>query len=164
MQKQFYLVMVILFGLAMVAGCASTTDVEEAPAAEQTAPEPEEVAVQEPVPVAEPEPEMPLASVFYFDYDDATLRPYAIEALEEHAERLKTNSQVIRIEGHADERGTEAYNQELGQRRAEAVRDLLISKGVSASQIQTVSYGEKNPDITGSGEPVWQKNRRVVLK
>ena len=75
-----------------------------------------------------------------------------------------SNSQVIRIEGHADERGTEAYNQELGQRRAEAVRDLLISKGVSASQIQTVSYGEKNPDITGSGEPVWQKNRRVVLK
>lgn len=165
MRNQFYLLAINLFVLSLIAGCSSTSEVAEAPPAQEATVQ-EEVAVQEPAQVAEPEPEpeMPPATVFYFDYDDATLRPNVREAIEEHAERLKNNSQVVRIEGHADERGTEAYNKELGQRRAEAVRDLLISMGVSSNQIETVSYGENNPDVLGQGEAVWQKNRRVVLK
>ena len=107
---------------------------------------------------------MALDTIFYFDFDDANIRPDARAEIEAHAERIKSSDQIVRIEGHADERGTEAYNRELGQRRAEAVRDLLVSMGVQSSQIKTVSLGEQNPVILGSGESVWQKNRRVELK
>lgn len=162
MQKQFYLSIVTLIVLALSAGCSSMSDVVEEPPAQEAAPQP--VAAPEPV-QAEPEPqEEELQTTFYFDYDDATLRPGAVPVIEAHAERLKTNAQVIRIEGYADDRGTEAYNKELGQRRAEAVRDLLITMGVNSSQIETVSYGEQNPQASGSGEFIWQQNRRVVLK
>jgi len=152
---------VLLFVLALTAGCSTMSDVAEEPLAQEPAPEP--TAAQESV-QAEPEPEITLKTAFYFDYDDATLRPDAHQAIKAHAERLKSNSQVIRIEGYADERGTEAYNKELGQRRADAVRELLISMGVSSSQIETVSFGEQRPLVLGKGETVWQKNRRVELK
>ena len=161
MQNQIYLVVLLFFVLVFSAGCSGTGDVVEEAPVQEAAPEP--TIAQEPV-QPEPEPEMALETTFYFDFDDATLRPNVRQAVEAHAERLKTNSQVIRIEGYADERGTEAYNEQLGKRRAEAVRDLLVSMGVSSSQIETVSYGEKNPLMVGSGEDVWQKNRRVELK
>jgi len=163
MRNQLHSVIVSLFVIILIAGCSSTPEIAEAPPTPEATPQ-EEVAVQEPVQAEESEPEMPLETVFYFDYDDATLRPSVREAIEEHAKRLKENTLVIKIEGHADERGTEEYNRELGQRRAEAVRDLLISMGVNSSQIETISYGESNPDIVGHNEAVWQKNRRVVIK
>ena len=161
MQNQLYPTIAISFVLALTAGCSSMSDVVETPQAQETAPE--IIADQEPAQI-ETNPEIALETTFYFDFDDATLRPNVRQAIEAHAERLKTDSQVIRIEGYADERGTEAYNKELGQRRADAVRDLLISMGVRSSQIQTVSFGEKKALSLGSGETVWQKNRRVELK
>jgi len=163
MRNQLHPVIVSLFVLTLIAGCSSTPQMAESPSAPDATPQ-EEVAAQEPVQAEEPEPGMPLETVFYFDYDDATLRPGVREAIEEHAKRLKENTLAVRIEGHADERGTETYNKELGQRRAEAVRDLLISMGVNSSQIETISYGESNPDVAGHNEAVWQKNRRVVIK
>ena len=164
MRNQFYLLVVLLFTSAFIGGCSTMSDVAQEPEAQPTqeAP-PEQAAIQEP---AQPSPksEVTLQTTFYFDFDDATLRADVREVLEAHAERIKTESQVVRIEGYADDRGTEAYNKELGQRRAEAVRDLLISKGVSANKIETVSFGEKNPQVSGGGEIAWQQNRRVVLK
>ncbi|WP_455200050.1 OmpA family protein [Kaarinaea lacus] len=164
MRNEFYKVLVSLFTLAVVAGCSTTSEMIEEPTvqAEQEA-VPEQVAIQEPAQAA-PEADVTLQTTFYFDFDDATLRPDVREVLAAHAERIKTESQNVRIEGYADDRGTETYNKALGQRRAEAVRDLLISKGVNASQIETLSFGEKNPQASGSGEIVWQQNRRVVLK
>ena len=161
MRNQFYLAVILLFVLAFLAGCSSVSDVVEEPPVQNAAPEP--ASIQEPV-QTEPESKITLETSFYFDFDDATLRPDAHQAIQAHAERLKSNSQVIRIEGYADERGTEEYNKELGQRRADAVRDLLISMGVSSSQIETVSFGEQRPLVLGSGETIWQKNRRVELK
>lgn len=170
MRNQFYPAVVILFVLAFIAGCSSTPEaVEEAPT--QATP-PEQAAVQEePVrqepaqqSTPEPEPEVALETIFYFDFDDTTLRFGDRSAIEAHAEQIKSGSQVIRIEGHADERGTEAYNKQLGQRRANAVRDLLISMGVNSGQIETVSYGEQNPKALGSSEDAWQKNRRVEIR
>jgi peptidoglycan-associated lipoprotein len=161
MQNQYHKIVVSLFVLTFFAGCSSTSDVVEEAPVQQASSEP--VAAQEP---AQPQPEATIAleTIFYFDYDDATLRPGARAEIEAHAERIKSSEKIVRIEGHADERGTDTYNKELGQRRAEAVRDLLVSMGVHSSKIETVSLGEKSPVILGSGESVWQKNRRVELK
>ncbi|MGD8571976.1 MAG: OmpA family protein [Gammaproteobacteria bacterium] len=164
MRNLFYLIKVCFVTLVFLAGCSSTPEVVEEAPPQEAAPEPV-VQQQEPVePEPAPEPEIALDTIFYFDYDDATVQPSAREIIQAHAERLMSNAESIRIEGYADERGTEAYNRELGQRRAEAVRDILVSMGVDSGQIETVSYGESNPLVVGSGESAWQQNRRVELK
>lgn len=161
MRKQSLLLFVSFIVVGFLAGCSSTSDVIEEPQAQESTPE--MAAAQEPV-QPESNTEVELASVFYFDVDDATVRPSAVEVIKEHAERIKSSAQTVTIEGHADERGTDTYNQELGKRRADAVKDILISMGVNSNKIETVSYGEKNPLAFGSNEMSWQKNRRVELK
>ena len=69
----------------------------------------------------------------------------------------------MRLEGHADERGTREFNLALGERRAQSVRELIMLQGVSGNQIDVVSYGEEKPAVVSSGEEAWQKNRRVEL-
>ncbi|MBX2809716.1 MAG: peptidoglycan-associated lipoprotein Pal [Cellvibrionaceae bacterium] len=104
-----------------------------------------------------------LESVFYFDFDQSTLRADTRTALLAQAAYLKTNPQAIRLEGHADERGTREYNMALGERRALAIRDFLRLEGVN-SPIEVVSYGEERPAVFGSNDASWQQNRRVELK
>ncbi len=104
-----------------------------------------------------------LATVFYFEFDSAVLVPEARAALMAHAEYARNASKSVRLEGHADERGSREYNMALGERRANAVRDFLVLQGVSSSRIETVSYGEERPAVLGSGESTWSKNRRVEL-
>lgn len=104
-----------------------------------------------------------VATVFYFEFDSAVLLPAARAALIAHAEYLRNASRSVRLEGHADERGTREYNMALGERRANAVRDFLVLQGVSSSNIETVSYGEERPAEMGSSESSWSKNRRVEL-
>ena len=163
-----YPIIGILVCAMMFTGCSSTSEVvEEAPPEQTAAPEP----VAEPTPppvvmqeVPEPEPEPVLDTVFYFDFDQASLRPEARAMLSEHAARIKQTDSTVRIEGYADERGSEQYNKALGERRANAVKEFLVSMGVSASNIQTVSYGESNPRADGKDESAWQENRRVEIK
>ena len=69
----------------------------------------------------------------------------------------------VKIEGHADERGTTEYNLALGGRRANAVKDALVAIGVNQDQLETVSYGEERPAMQGSNEEAWAQNRRAVL-
>jgi peptidoglycan-associated lipoprotein len=69
----------------------------------------------------------------------------------------------VRLEGHADERGSREYNIGLGERRAQAVRQVLMLQGVPATQITTVSYGEERPAVAGSSEEAWERNRRVEI-
>lgn len=104
-----------------------------------------------------------LESVFYFEFDQSSLRPDVRAALLAQAAYLKANPQAVRLEGHADERGTREYNMALGERRALAIRDFLRFEGVN-SAIEVVSYGEESPAVFGSGESSWQQNRRVELK
>ena len=104
-----------------------------------------------------------LATVFYFEFDSAILSSEARVALSAHAEYIKDQSAEVRLEGHADERGSREYNMALGERRAKAVADYLKLQGVSASLIETVSYGEERPVMMGSSESSWAKNRRVEL-
>ena len=74
---------------------------------------------------------------------------------------MKSMSNTLIIAGFTDERGTEDYNRGLGEKRAQAVRDALISQGVSGGRIQTVSFGEEMPADPGSGESAWAMNRRA---
>lgn len=103
-------------------------------------------------------------TVFYFDFDKALLKPEARAALLEHAEVLKASPRSIRLEGHADERGTREYNMALGERRANSVKEFLVLQGVSGSLIEVISYGEERPEAFGSSDDSWALNRRVELK
>lgn len=105
-----------------------------------------------------------LETVVYFDFDQSTLKPDSRALLLAHAERLRGASVSVRLEGHADERGSREYNMALGERRANAVRDFLVVQGVSASSLEVISYGEERPAVSGSGESAWSQNRRVEIK
>jgi peptidoglycan-associated lipoprotein len=104
--------------------------------------------------------EAPLADAL-FDYDQSTIRDDARAVLQRNAEYLKRwPSTRITIEGHADSRGTNEYNLGLGDRRAAAVRDYLVSLGIMADRMLTVSRGEETPVCTEETEACWQRNRR----
>jgi len=97
----------------------------------------------------------------YFDYDESTLRMDARTDLEKDAQWLKRFPSVqVLLEGHCDDRGTEAYNLALGQQRAVAARDYLVSLGVAESRIRTVSYGKERPFCEAQTDGCWQENRR----
>lgn len=110
-----------------------------------------------------PEEKPYIETMFFFEFDSTVLSPEARKALIAHAAVLKEEPVAIRLEGHADERGTREYNIALGERRALAVRDFLRFEGVT-SAIEVVSYGEERPLSPTSNESSWQLNRRVELK
>ncbi len=102
----------------------------------------------------------------YFDYDKHTLRPDAIKALQADSTELRDivvqyTDYRVTIEGHADERGSEAYNMALGDARAKAARDYLSSIGIPAAQLAIISYGKGRPVCEEHDEACWQKNRRI---
>ncbi|HLT63760.1 MAG TPA: peptidoglycan-associated lipoprotein Pal [Pseudohongiella sp.] len=104
-------------------------------------------------------------TVFYFDFDVAEFQPSDRETLIVHARNLASNpNRRIRLEGHADERGTREYNLALGERRANSIRDFLIVNGASRNQIETVSYGEERPAVVGQTEAAYRQNRRVEIQ
>jgi len=106
-----------------------------------------------------------LRTVFYFDFDKSTVQADGMADLEGHARYLSANPNAnVRLEGHADERGTREYNMALGERRALAVARFLQVNGVSPSQIETISYGEEKPAVLGHDRSAWAQNRRVELK
>ena len=97
----------------------------------------------------------------YFDLDKADIRADARAALSKTADFLKNYPQLkVTIEGHCDERGSTEYNLSLGDRRASAVKQYLVSLGISADRISTVSYGKEKPFCMESNESCWQQNRR----
>ena len=106
-----------------------------------------------------------LTMIIYFDFDQSELRSEYGDLLQRHANRLSTDGRMrVRLEGHADERGSREYNIGLGERRAQAVRRMLLIQGASASQISTVSFGEERPASMGSDEEAYQLNRRVEIR
>ncbi len=100
----------------------------------------------------------------YFGYDQYDLTPEARSTVERQAQWMKTYPNVsVMVEGHCDERGTREYNLALGEKRANAVRNYLISNGVQAGRVQSISYGKERPAIMGADETSWAQNRRGVL-
>ena len=106
-----------------------------------------------------------LTNVILFDFDSAEVRADFTDIVARHALQLANDSSMrVRLEGHADERGSREYNIGLGERRSQAVRRMLMIQGASASQISTVSFGEERPVAFGSDEDSWAQNRRVEIK
>jgi peptidoglycan-associated lipoprotein len=102
--------------------------------------------------------------VVYFDFDSSDIRADFNSMLAAHGQYLSGNAGVqLRLEGHADERGSREYNIGLGERRAQAVRRVLMLQGATADQLTTVSYGEERPAVFGSDEESYNLNRRVEL-
>jgi peptidoglycan-associated lipoprotein len=98
----------------------------------------------------------------YFDYDKADIRTDARDALSQTAQFLRSYPQLkIVVEGHCDERGSTEYNLALGDRRAAAAKQFLVSLGITADRLETVSYGKEKPFCSASTEECWQQNRRA---
>jgi len=109
--------------------------------------------------------EAAMTMVIYFDFDQSDLRPEYADVLARHASGLSNSRRTsIRLEGHADERGSREYNIGLGERRSQSVRRMLLIQGASSDQISTVSFGEERPAAFGSDEDSYQQNRRVEIK
>jgi len=168
--------------LALVAiaavGCKKTpppvTTTPEQPAVESSPP-PEPVKEQPMKPAVEEAPaparsmtadeynRQGILKTVYFDFDKYEVRPDMRPALEANADELKGQLSAFRVvlEGYCDERGTSEYNMTLGDRRANAVKQYLVTLGVPASRIRVVSYGEERPADPGHNEQAWARNRRV---
>ena len=102
--------------------------------------------------------------LIYFDFDQSDIDSEFNSIIAAHGDRLANNSSLnIRLEGHADERGSREYNIGLGERRAQAVRRLLLLQGATNEQITIVSYGEERPVVVGSNEESYSLNRRVEI-
>ena len=167
------------FAVALVSGCASKP-------AEVVVVDEEPEVISQPIETAAPvAPPKPAWSVqhgvlyelnssdeyvavgngkFYFDFDQAMVKRQGHAVLNKHARYLAANSGArVRLEGHADERGTREYNLALGERRANAIRAYLTSQGASNYQAEVISYGEEKAAADGHDESSWSMNRRVEL-
>ena len=98
----------------------------------------------------------------FFGYDSAELDEDAQELLQDQVAWIKQHNVSVTIEGHCDERGTREYNLALGEKRAQSVKNYLISLGVAANNVSTISYGKERPAVVGSNDGAWSQNRRSV--
>ncbi|MBL8202291.1 MAG: peptidoglycan-associated lipoprotein Pal [Chromatiales bacterium] len=102
--------------------------------------------------------------IIYFEFDRFDIKPEYNAILQAHARYLSSNpSARVRLEGHADERGSREYNIGLGEKRAQSVRNVLLLQGGVSDQIATVSFGEERPAVIGSDDEAWSLNRRVEI-
>jgi len=98
----------------------------------------------------------------YFDFDKYNLRADAKASLDANFALLQEfPDAIIKVEGHCDERGTVEYNISLGEKRARAVMDYLVGKGIAAARLSIISYGKERPVDPGHNEAAWSKNRRA---
>lgn len=106
-----------------------------------------------------------MTSTIYFDFDRSELTDQARSTLDQKVPILRANPNLtIRIAGHTDERGSDQYNQALGQRRAAAARRYLIAQGIPESRVEIVTFGESRPAAMGSDEGAWSQNRRAEFE
>lgn len=111
------------------------------------------------------DPNNPLSKqTIYFELDSSQVKQEFVPVVAAHAQYLSSHpNQHVILAGHADERGSSEYNIALGEQRAKSVERMMRSQGVTASQLEIVSYGEEKPAVSGSGESAWQMNRRVEV-
>ena len=165
--KKILTTVVALASLALLAGCPKKVDTQPTPPPQQTADTSgvgDANANVDNTDAAGPSGELLSKRVIYFDFDRADIRSDSQSVVAAHAQYLARNAnQKVRLEGHADERGSREYNIGLGERRAQAVRRALLLQGVAEVQLTTVSYGEERPAEAGSTEEAYSKNRRVEI-
>jgi peptidoglycan-associated lipoprotein len=174
LSRRASLAAMIILSVASLADCATKPKYPTATAAPPPTP-----AAPPPAPEATPAPLPPTVStspsagsvqdfvihagdLVYFDYNEFKVREDARAILDRQAAWLQRYPAVhVRIEGNCDERGTREYNFALGSRRANAVRDYLVAKGLSTARIETISYGKEKPIDTGADEHAWALNRNA---
>jgi peptidoglycan-associated lipoprotein len=151
--------MSLLAGVLLLAACAETPPTTggagaggaAAPAATTVQPGSKEDFVQN------------VGDRVFFDFDKSDIKPEGRQVLQRQADWLKKYPNVtVTVEGHCDERGTREYNLALGERRATAVKKMLLALGVPANRVSTISYGKERPAVVGSNEAAWAQNRRGV--
>ncbi len=176
-----YRIALIVGGLLWLTGCATTpaetpasttatapVKVADAPKAPPAPVKTRSMSAAKPAPVMRhplDDPSSPLAQrTFYFDFDLSTIRPEYRDGIVAHGSYLADHaSAAVTLAGHADERGSRPYNMALGERRANAVRDLMLLSGAASSQIAVISYGEERPVNPAHNEAAWSQNRRVEI-
>ncbi len=170
----------LLLSLPLAAGCKARPRSPEAappPSVEMKTEEVREPEAarpwQEPKPAEEPIRSTPSAEAddfnrqkvlktIYFDFDRYTIKDESKDTLRQNAQWIKDHAQFhVVVEGHCDERDTQEYNLALGERRASATRQYLVSLGVPANRLRTISYGEERPAADGHNESAWSRNRRA---
>ena len=151
LHRRFLILSAILFGLS----ACTTTSIERTSDA---------TAVSASTTNVYSESSLTSSSTVYFSYDNYNIDSIGSDKIKNLAAIIKKNGLNVRVEGHCDERGTREYNLALGERRANAIAELLIINGVSKANIMTVSYGEEKPSARGSNESAWSKNRRALIK
>jgi|TARA_B110000285_G_C14969529_1_gene535826 peptidoglycan-associated lipoprotein len=165
---------ILILSLTGLAACSSTGEEAEGSVAETesgvdaTTRRAQELEAEASARAAAAEERMALnalsTTVFYFDFDVSEFRQADRDVMTYHAKDLAANpSKRIRLEGHADERGTREYNLALGERRANGMLNFLIVNGAARSQIEVVSYGEERPAERGQNDAAYQQNRRVEI-
>ena len=135
-----------------------------APSPAPAPPAPAAAAAPAPAPRPVPKEFMAVAALkeVYFDFDKYDIRPEDAKTLDANATWLKSNGDnLVLIEGHCDERGTNEYNLALGERRAKSTMNYLVSQGIQANRITIISYGEERPVCNEKTEACWAKNRRA---
>ena len=143
----------VLMAVALLTACSSTKDEASAPVAQ--------APTSSIVPGSAEDFRVNVGDTVFFDLDQHSVRADAQSVLQKQAAWLKQYPQVkLLVEGHCDERGTREYNLALGDRRAYAVKEFLVSLGVDASRLQTKSFGKERPTCSESDESCWQQNRR----
>ena len=163
-----FLIILTLFSV----GCASQTTSEPQPTKLEpikvvkkqqklepvfTAPVKKEKSILLPKP-----PQHPIT--VYFNYNSSELNDEAKSIIDLHVQFLKTYSEIsVTLEGHADIRGSDEYNEELGNQRVQAIKEILISEDVNINQINLISYGETKPVVMGDNEKAWRSNRRAIF-
>src|SRR5438309_276683 len=157
----------ILGGLLLLAACSSAP--EPAPGGPPGGPGgagmggPGGIGSRNALPGSQQDLEASAGDRVFFAFDRSDITPEAQEILARQADWLRRYPNVtVTIEGHCDERGTREYNLALGERRAQAVKNVLVASGIPASRISTISYGKERPAVVGSREEAYAQNRRAV--
>jgi peptidoglycan-associated lipoprotein len=156
----------LVFSLMLFAGCTDKPPEQPPPPPQQPTTDTSGVdnSAATTEDAAGPSGELLSKRIVYFDFDSADIRADSQTVVGAHARYLAANAnQKIRLEGHADERGSREYNIGLGERRSQSVRRALLLQGVAEVQIATVSYGEERPAEAGSSEQAYAANRRVEI-
>jgi peptidoglycan-associated lipoprotein len=152
----------LLGALLMLAACSSTPP-EAPPPGPPGPPGGAGIGSRNIVPGSQQDLEASAGDRVFFAFDRADISPEAREILSRQADWLRRYPNVTAtIEGHCDERGTREYNLALGERRAQAAKNVLVASGIPASRISTISYGKERPAVVGSAEESYAQNRRAV--
>lgn len=164
------LTVLLVFAVALLMGCQQAAQQTETPApvqVERPKPPPEPIKPPPPPPPPDPTPIAPDPrdqKLIFFDFDRSDIKPEFRGTVTAHSQYLADSASTkVRLEGHADERGSREYNIGLGERRAQSVRQAMMLQGVRSAQIETLSYGEERPLDSGKGEYAWSQNRRVKI-